>query len=236
MPALKMPSMRIFLKNLTPQVFRTSKPFTTNHEVATAAELIPRVENHVKQYMSKFDASHDFAHIKRVVRRAHTIHEEIVADAVRTNQPVPQYDITTITLSALLHDVGDRKYVNLKKENPKTMINTLLLGFGRYRTGREDTDHLFGRFTLRRNERSSSRSKPHRSISRTCHCSRCRPPRFSWSHWCWKGLHIWWRENTKIYARVDRYIRLETAQIAAFDEDGTRQKNGTGSDGTIGAI
>ncbi|APA07887.1 hypothetical protein SS1G_00504 [Sclerotinia sclerotiorum 1980 UF-70] len=80
--------------------------------------------------MAKFDASHDFAHIKRVVRRAHIIHDEIIADAARTNQPVPQYDVTTITLSALLHDVGDRKYVNLKKENPKTMINTLLLGFG----------------------------------------------------------------------------------------------------------
>ncbi|KAF7874807.1 hypothetical protein EAF04_001981 [Stromatinia cepivora] len=98
--------------------------------MVTAAELIPKVENHVKQHMSKFDASHDFAHIKRVVHRAHIIHDEIIADAAKKNQPVPQYDMTSITLSALLHDVGDRKYVDLKKENPKTMINTLLLGFG----------------------------------------------------------------------------------------------------------
>ncbi|QSZ35044.1 hypothetical protein DSL72_007907 [Monilinia vaccinii-corymbosi] len=98
--------------------------------MATAAELVPRVEEHVKKYMANYDASHDFAHVKRVVHRAHIIHDKIVADAAEKDRPVPQYDMTTITLSALLHDVGDRKYVDVKKEDPKTMITTLLLKLG----------------------------------------------------------------------------------------------------------
>lgn len=43
--------------------------------------------------------------------------------------PPPHYDITAITLSALLHDVGDRKYVKPGQDS-ETMIRTLLLGFG----------------------------------------------------------------------------------------------------------
>ncbi|RAL67573.1 hypothetical protein DID88_008328 [Monilinia fructigena] len=98
--------------------------------MATAAELVPKVEEHVRQYMSKYDASHDFAHVKRVVHRAHIIHDKIVADAAQKDQLVPQYDMTTITLSALLHDVGDRKYVDVKKEDPTTMVMTFLVGLG----------------------------------------------------------------------------------------------------------
>ncbi|ESZ95285.1 HD domain-containing protein [Sclerotinia borealis F-4128] len=98
--------------------------------MAFAAELVLKVEDYVKQYMSKYDASHDFAHIKRVVSRAHFIHARIIANATTKGQPVPQYDMTTITLSALLHDVGDRKYVDMEKEDPKTMINDLLLNLG----------------------------------------------------------------------------------------------------------
>ncbi|TVY80666.1 Uncharacterized protein LSUE1_G004507, partial [Lachnellula suecica] len=38
-------------------------------------------------------------------------------------------DPTTITLSALLHDVGDRKYLQ-KGDDPSIMVRDLLLGFG----------------------------------------------------------------------------------------------------------
>jgi uncharacterized protein len=96
-------------------------------------QLIDRVVTHVERYMNQFDCSHDFSHIGRVVSVAHTIFDELdqVAKAsVDSDALVDRLlDRTTITLSALLHDVGDRKYLK-EGEDSTTMVRDLLLGYG----------------------------------------------------------------------------------------------------------
>jgi uncharacterized protein len=61
-------------------------------------DLIAKVAAYVEDEMSKYDASHDFEHIKRVVGCAHMIHSQILA----TKPDHPELDLNLITLSALL--------------------------------------------------------------------------------------------------------------------------------------
>ena len=72
-------------------------------------ELIIKVAAYVDNHMSKYDASHDFEHIKRVVGAAHKIHDEILA----TQPSHPEFNRDLITLSALLrkpiHDLHSGK-------------------------------------------------------------------------------------------------------------------------------
>ncbi|KAK1476972.1 HD domain-containing protein [Colletotrichum cuscutae] len=88
----------------------------------TKEELVSEVTKYVEAYMAKYDASHDFNHIKRVVSIAHRIHAQSPATT-------PTLDKHTITLSALLHDVGDRKYLQ-PGEDASTLVSTLLSSLG----------------------------------------------------------------------------------------------------------
>ncbi|KAL8749560.1 MAG: hypothetical protein Q9184_006761 [Pyrenodesmia sp. 2 TL-2023] len=69
-------------------------------------EIIAHASAAVEKYMSqrRFDASHDFAHVKRVLALAEHILE------VERFSPGSLYDRSTVQLAALLHDVDDRKY------------------------------------------------------------------------------------------------------------------------------
>ena len=96
------------------------------------AGLIPKVTAFAEQYMSNFDGSHDFNHVRRVVGLAHQIYNEtrqekqenlIFADAGS------QLDLQVVTLAALLHDVGDRKYLEPGQDS-NTLVLATLLGFG----------------------------------------------------------------------------------------------------------
>ncbi|KAF8469616.1 hypothetical protein BDZ91DRAFT_720576 [Kalaharituber pfeilii] len=68
--------------------------------------IISKTLKFVEEYMSQpsFDASHDFAHLQRVVNLAHKIYDSSTAEFQAT------CDRNIITLLALLHDVGDKKY------------------------------------------------------------------------------------------------------------------------------
>lgn len=79
--------------------------------------------------MKRYDGSHDFHHLQRVLGLAHNIHDQIKASAVTSSTPQPALDPTIITLSALLHDVGDRKYL-APSEDPLVMVRDLLLSLG----------------------------------------------------------------------------------------------------------
>ncbi|VBB75149.1 Putative protein of unknown function [Podospora comata] len=81
--------------------------------------LIISVTSYVKDYMRNYDASHDFDHIQRVLSLSHHIY---------THTPPQQQplDLKAIHLSALLHDVGDRKYL-LPNQDPATLISSTLL-------------------------------------------------------------------------------------------------------------
>ncbi|GAD92583.1 conserved hypothetical protein [Paecilomyces variotii No. 5] len=91
--------------------------------------LISSMTTFVTDYMSGYDPSHNPAHIYRVVHLAQTILE-----AERALSPSTPYDSTVITLSALLHDIGDRKYLPASATdpnlNPQTMVEQALLSAG----------------------------------------------------------------------------------------------------------
>ncbi|KAL8651499.1 MAG: hypothetical protein Q9210_003218 [Variospora velana] len=70
--------------------------------------LIERTELAVRAYMfqPQFDASHDYAHVQRVLSMA-----EHILEVERTSDPARVYNHTAVRLAALLHDVDDRKYL-----------------------------------------------------------------------------------------------------------------------------
>lgn len=79
--------------------------------------LIQAVTTYVKSYMSNYDASHDWSHIERVVGLSHYIYSK--------SANKDSLDLRTIHLAALLHDVGDKKYLK-HSEDPTTLIFSLL--------------------------------------------------------------------------------------------------------------
>lgn len=88
----------------------------------------------VDNCMSGHDPSHNPAHVHRVVNLATTI-----LNAEQAVHPTKQYDTAVIKLAALLHDIGDRKYLpNLASTtgseteavDPKTMVQIALIDHG----------------------------------------------------------------------------------------------------------
>jgi uncharacterized protein len=87
-------------------------------------QLIDQTRDYVYEYMKRYDPSHDFTHILRVLHNAHAIE----ASEHQLN-PETNLDSNVITLAALLHDVGDRKYVQ-DNEDPANMVCKFLLAQG----------------------------------------------------------------------------------------------------------
>ncbi|KAL7623269.1 hypothetical protein AAE478_006950 [Parahypoxylon ruwenzoriense] len=83
--------------------------------------LVNSVTEYVEAYMSNYDGSHDFNHIKRVVGLAKYIHAHSPETPVRNPQ--------VVVLGALLHDVGDKKYLK-PGEDASTLVYELLLSLG----------------------------------------------------------------------------------------------------------
>ncbi|KAJ9214963.1 hypothetical protein DTO166G4_3555 [Paecilomyces variotii] len=95
--------------------------------------LISSMTDFVTDYMSDHDPSHNLAHIHRVVHLAQTI---LKSEQTLSPTTTP-YDSTIVTLSALLHDIGDRKYLppststsNNNNPNPQTAVQQALLEAG----------------------------------------------------------------------------------------------------------
>lgn len=71
--------------------------------------------------MSKYDNSHDYQHILRVLSNTNRIYlAEIKAN------PSVTYNTTALFLAALLHDVGDHKYAKPGEDIENQIKNTLL--------------------------------------------------------------------------------------------------------------
>jgi uncharacterized protein len=89
--------------------------------------------NNTPQYMSKYDGSHDFNHIRRVVGLAHLIYNSIITPPLQSSslsaEDTPDLDLHVITLVALLHDVGDKKYLEPGQDG-NTLVLATLLSFG----------------------------------------------------------------------------------------------------------
>jgi len=86
----------------------------------TTDPLLSQSYAFIKDYMSHYDASHDISHIQRVVRLAHSIFLASPAS--------PPLDLRTVLLAALLHDVGDKKYL-APNQDPTTLVSSTLLSF-----------------------------------------------------------------------------------------------------------
>lgn len=79
--------------------------------------------------MSHYDASHDYNHIQRVLGLALVIlgkERARIAHSSPTQSPSIQYDETLVTLGALLHDVGDKKYLG-PGQDANTLVRDILL-------------------------------------------------------------------------------------------------------------
>lgn len=85
---------------------------------AVSPELIAKVTTFVEAYMSNYDGSHDFHHIRRVL-----------ALAKRIQATLPSTNADIVTLSALLHDVGDKKYLK-PGEDSSRLVHDTLVSFG----------------------------------------------------------------------------------------------------------
>lgn len=83
-------------------------------------ELFASVNAFVHDYMSKYDNSHDYQHILRVVSNANRI-----LQAELKASPSITYDTTTLFLAALLHDVGDHKYAKPGEDIENQIANVL---------------------------------------------------------------------------------------------------------------
>ncbi|KAF3771307.1 hypothetical protein M406DRAFT_59998 [Cryphonectria parasitica EP155] len=96
------------------------------------SQIQSTVEKYVEVYMSRYDASHDYKHIQRVLNLARLILKEEQSAKPAQNQAGMrriQYDDNLVTLGALLHDVGDKKYLQ-PGQDPTTLVRDELLAMG----------------------------------------------------------------------------------------------------------
>lgn len=83
-------------------------------------DLVTKAAAFSEAYMSNYDASHDWNHILRVVALAHKIHAAT---------PESSLSLRKITLAALLHDVGDKKYLQ-PGQDATSLVRDFLLQSG----------------------------------------------------------------------------------------------------------
>lgn len=109
---------------------KTSPPTSAQAAPATprrdfeSSQLYRGVYDYVEKYMSRYDPSHDFNHVLRVLAAAkHILAKESAA------HPDVTYNTKAIILAALLHDVGDKKYI-LPGEKAEQLIENVLASNG----------------------------------------------------------------------------------------------------------
>ncbi|KAI1270727.1 HD domain-containing protein [Xylariaceae sp. FL1019] len=90
-------------------------------DASTNDYLVGSVTKYVETYMANYDGSHDFNHIQRVLGLAKHLHARAAGASDR--------DPLIVTLSALLHDVGDKKYLK-PGEDASTLVKELLISYG----------------------------------------------------------------------------------------------------------
>lgn len=79
----------------------------SDQEISVVNKVYAYTEEYFKN--PRFDASHDFNHVKRVVANALTILEK--EEELRNHKLLPALNPLNVILGALLHDVEDKKYL-----------------------------------------------------------------------------------------------------------------------------
>ncbi|KKY25349.1 putative hd domain-containing protein [Phaeomoniella chlamydospora] len=90
--------------------------FSTTKTSISTEVLIENVTKDVEVYFQnpRFDSSHDFVHVRRVLNLATTI--LACEQSLRSSAGIPSLDSSLVVLGALLHDVGDYKYQKTDSE------------------------------------------------------------------------------------------------------------------------
>jgi HD superfamily phosphodiesterase len=98
-------------------------------------QLIASMKTYMETCMSGHDPSHNPTHVHRVVSLAHRIHASELA--LHPSTASTKYNKTIITLSALLHDIGDHKYLpkdttsnSTTAVDPKQLVYNALISHG----------------------------------------------------------------------------------------------------------
>jgi hypothetical protein len=110
--------------------------FKTSHQQTKFLNLnlVRKVTAYVETYMNTFDGSHDYNHIKHVLGQSRPILKiQISSKKHGSADAGSNYGPTVVTLTTLLHDVGDRKYLT-EGENGKIIGADLLLFFSAERS------------------------------------------------------------------------------------------------------
>ena len=97
---------------------------TSNKRDFESSDLYLGVYEYVREYMARYDMSHDFNHVLRVLALA----KHVLAEEQKAN-PWMLYHQKAIVLAALLHDVGDKKYAQ-PDENAEQLVEMLLSKHG----------------------------------------------------------------------------------------------------------
>lgn len=113
-----------FVDSHPPFKLRLERPKNMLAPPSAMEELVAKTKEHVREYMSRYDASHDWSHIERVLALARRIEA-----GERKSRPTVALDADIITLAALLHDVGDRKYL-APGESGETQVSKWLISQG----------------------------------------------------------------------------------------------------------
>lgn len=103
-------------------------------DAAVDEALIAKARDYAREYMTRYDASHDFGHVERVERLALLLHgRQQQQQEEKGNNEQQQHERpcsrAIIILSALLHDVGDKKYL-APDEDASRLVYSALHGLG----------------------------------------------------------------------------------------------------------
>ncbi len=104
----------------------TTYPSLSDQEIG----YIRQIYTFTEQYFTdpRFDASHDFAHVERVVTTALIILEK--EEDRRRRQALPALNPLSVILGALLHDVEDKKYITKTAEQKVETLRKMVLDVG----------------------------------------------------------------------------------------------------------
>ncbi|KAJ9640766.1 hypothetical protein H2204_003055 [Knufia peltigerae] len=88
------------------------------------AEVVRKIHDFTERYFQdpRFDASHDFGHVKRVVNNALSI--LTVEEDDRKRRAMPALNPMNVILGALLHDVEDKKYMAPTTESSSSLLSS----------------------------------------------------------------------------------------------------------------
>ncbi|KIW29920.1 uncharacterized protein PV07_05705 [Cladophialophora immunda] len=101
-------------------------PSLSDHEISTVRKIYSFAETYFQD--PRFDASHDFKHVRRVLGNALTILEK--EEEERKQKALPALNPLSVILGALLHDVEDKKYVDVRTDQQKMSLQKAVIEAG----------------------------------------------------------------------------------------------------------